>query len=354
MKDCYEIAENVFRRRDDYNAKQASQKQRIRKVINTICVLVLAILLVSSLGTCYVFAVGLGIAEDPLGLCDQFITVDTAEDTAVPFGDTVISDDISVTAKSAFTDGTTAIIRLNIVAPEDIDLDQPGLHFDMDFRNIIRGDNPSKRLGSGDSGMTYYTIEDGDGKNNTQEMMIRVYTTSLPKDGFSFADGYDRYVTLNGLYVYKEEYPYTKHQLSDGKWNFRIRFDDGFTAEKELLDGPINLTVYRAIYDAKQKATVHSIFVRGLSIQFTYTYAAGAVKEPGDLGDVKVVMKDGTVIEATRKMGVSSEDGDFISTYLATTPINVEAIDYLQVGDCFILNGQITHQGNVCIPVPRD
>ena len=121
---------------------------------------------------------------------------------------------------------------------------------------------------------------------------------------------------------------------------------------KEMLDGPVNQDVHIAKRDVQQKATIHSIVVNTASVTFRYTYGADAVQEPGEFGDVKVVLTDGTVINGLGPYGVPGDNGEFISTYATTTIIPKEDIDYVQVGETIVAITQITHQGNPMIPAP--
>lgn len=121
---------------------------------------------------------------------------------------------------------------------------------------------------------------------------------------------------------------------------------------KEMLDGPVNQDVHIAKRDVQQKATIHSIVVNTASVTFRYTYGADAVQEPGEFGDVKVVLTDGTVINGLGPYGVPGDNGEFISTYATTTIIPKEDIDYVQVGETIVAITQITHYGHPMIPAP--
>lgn len=359
MKEYYEIAENVFRRRDEYETQKAARRQRYKKIATTLTIFVICFVILFSVGGGYVYAVSQGIIEDHLGICEKFFRVPVSlkqelvvEKSAVLIGDVVACNGFAVTAQSAFTDGSTAFILLQITGPELMDLNLNAIHFNIDMRGIIRGDNPSKSLGSGDTGISQALLDDGDGAENTQEILIEISTTSLPEYGFSFADGYDRYLFLEGIYAYKEEYPYNKYKITDGEWSFKIHFDDTFNnIEKEFLDAPFRINIRRALYDVQQTAIVHSIVIRGLSMTLRYTYEKDAVPEPGDFGDVKIVLTDGTIIKLSPKMGGSSGVADeFITTYQATSPILINEIDYIQIGESTVITNKL-HQGNPMIPL---
>ncbi len=361
MKDYHEVAENVFRRRDEYEARKAARRQNLQKITTSLSVFAIAIAFLFTVGTCYVFAVGLGIVEDTLGIYDKFFTVsisqkqqDAIRNAVVPLGDIVTSNGVSVTAQSAFTDGTTAIVLLRIEAPEHVDLDVSGLGFEIDARGIIRGDNPAKRLGAGDCGWTQHPRDDQDGAKNTKDLLLEIDAIGSPDGSFSFADGYDRYLLLDGLYAYMTEHPYSRYLIADGEWGFRIRFDDSFSnTEREMLDAPITMNCRKALYKVWQTATIHSVVVKGLSVTLRYTCDAGAVKEPGDFGFViKVVLTDGTIIDVEGRSGSGGENGEFISHFLATAPIPVDDIAYMQIGDTIIGANQTTYQAKELLDAP--
>lgn len=361
MKDYHEVAENVFRRRDEYEERKAAGRQRLQRIVTSVCVFAITIACVFTAGTCYVFAVGLGIVEDTFGIYDKFFTVpitqrqrDVIRDAVVPLGETVTSNGVSVTAQSAFTDGTTAVILLRIEAPEHIDLDVSGLGFEVDARGIIRGDNPAKRLGAGDCGWSQHPRDDQDGAKNTKEILLQIDAIGSPDGSFSFADGYDRYLSLDGLYAYMAEYPYSRYLIADGEWGFRIRYDDSFSnVEREMLDSPIIMNCSKVLYKVQQTATVHSVTVKGMSVTLRYTRSAGAVQEPVDFGYViKVVLKDGTIIDVQASSGSREGNGEYISHFLATAPIPVEDVDYLQIGETIIGANKTTYQAKELLDAP--
>ena len=361
MKNYREVAEDVFRRRDAYEEAKETHRQGLQKAFSVFSIFAIGFAFLFSIGSYYVCAVTLGIVEDRLGICDKFFTVPVSqkqalivENAAVPLGQTVTSADVSVTAQSAFTDGTTAIVLLRIEAPEHIDLDVSGLGFEVDARGIIRGDKPAKRLGAGNCGWTQHPREDQDGAKNTKDLLLEIDAIGSPDGSFSFADGYDRYLLLDGLYAYRSEYPYSRYLIADGAWYFQIRFDDNFSnVEREMLDAPITMNCSRALYKVQQTATVHSIVAKGLSVTMYYTYGPGAVKEPGDFGYViKVVLTDGTIIDVESNSGSCGEHGEFISHFLATAPIPVDDIAYMQIGETIIGANQTIYQERELLDAP--
>lgn len=363
MKDYREVADNVFRRRDEYEAKKVARNLCLRRIGISLSVFFLCATFLFTASTCYVFAVGLGIVEDTFGISDRFFSVPitpkqqaVVEEAIVNLGSEVSCGGFSVTVKSAFTDGTTALVLVQVEAPKHIDLDAYDFHFKVDAKGIVRGDNPNKQLGATGLRISQIPMDDQDNARNTQDLLLRISQTKVLGYDYSFADGYDRYIKLDGMYAHEATYPFTEYQIAEGSWNFRIRFDDTYShTEQEMLSEPITLSIKRAMYDVQQTATVHSIVVKGLSIVFRYSYSADAVNEPGDFGDVQVVLKDGTIIDARESTGsLGSNKGEFVNTYLSTSPILVDEIDYLRIGNGTIITNHEAHQGNPILPLPEE
>lgn len=340
MKDYREITENVLRRRDEYEVKKKRRYEKIHKATSILSVIIVATVFLFTAGTCYVFAVGVGLIDDTFGICGKifpgYITQKQQSyvySTAVDLGDTVTCNEIKVTARSAITDGTTAYILLHIEAPDQTDLTQYGLHFDIATNGIIRGENPSSALGAGSFGLQQRPVDDGDGVQNTQDMVIQVDSAGEPGSTFSFADGYNRYILLENLYVRNADTPYEKVMVAEGNWNFRILFDNtDCVIQKEMLTEPIRLTAYRRLEDVEQAVIVRSIVVKGLSMEFYYATEDETIQKLGNFKDVSVALSDGTIIDMQAR-SCQGTGNNIYAVYLASSPIIVEEIDYIQVGE---------------------
>ncbi len=350
MKDYREITENVLRRRDQHEAKKRRRYEMLRKVTSILSVIVITTAFLFTAGTCYVFAVGLGIIEDIFGICHKvFPNIITqnqqtyVQSNMVESGETTTCNGVSVTVQFALTDGTTAYILLHIAAPEQMDLTQYGLNFDVAINGIIRGENPSSELDAGSVVLQQRTVDDLDGAKNTQDIVLRVNSAAGLGSTFSFADGYNRYILLENLYASNVNNPHEKIRLAEGNWNFRILFDNANCAiQKEMLTDPIRLTAYIRGEDSGQSVIVHSIVVKGLSMKFYYTSEDDTTLNPGYFKDVKVVLSDGTTIEM-QSHGCQRNGRDYFADYLASSPIIVEEIDYIQVGDVKIQSGTVSN-----------
>lgn len=151
----------------------------------------------------------------------------------------------SITLKSVKSDGNKASITLGITAPEGVNL--------LEHNGYPVALKPSNRWGffediSGGSGNVaggYGVEDDGDGKANTQNVVLQ-YTASseqMRKGGQPFASGkvwniywQDIYASyLNEQTNQPEEYP-----LVSGSWSIDVAFDDVITEELELIQTPVS------------------------------------------------------------------------------------------------------------------
>lgn len=348
MKSYEDVARNVFARREQYELAQQRKRTALRRAAMGLQVLVIAMMVFFTAGIGYAIAAGIGIIDDFLGIFgirgqrplsksqQQFIS-----DAAVELGESVTSSGVTVTAKGAFTDGTTAFILLEIEAPEGTDLESHALGLDGDAKGIVRGDNAEKHLNTTGLSTSHFCLDDSDGRSNTRTMLIQINTVNLPGSNFSFADGYYRYLRLREIFYHQEEYPYTKRSVAVGNWEFKFLFTDMASDPVELLDAPMQFELRRSLSSGTMTATVHSISMRGLSIVF-YHSITSELAEPGDFGDVQVILKDGTVIRTTMKSAQGAGNGtDFLTSYVASVPITIPEVDHILVG------------GTVIIPVPQ-
>lgn len=346
MKSVNEIANNVFRRREEYLSQKKRRKMLFQRISAIIPICLVVVLMMATLGTCYAFAVGIGIADDFLnffeGQSESVLSVSQQkhiEEAVAEVGESITCNDVTVTVKSAYADGPLAYIMLDVEAPESVSLDAYGLHFDTAARDLLRGNNPEKYLNTTGFGTADIIVADKDDNENTTTIMLRVNTLRLPGSQFSFADGYTRTLILDTLSAYEETYPYTQYTIADGTWKFNIDFVDVNQGEKELLSTPIQMQAIRGCSTDGMPVTVNSIRMQGLGLTFYYDVNTGDTPEAGSFGPVQIQMKDGTRINARPGMCLSlgKEYGsDYTCSYIAESPIVFADVD------CIIINDEVT------------
>ena len=154
----------------------------------------------------------------------------------------------SITLKSVKSDGNNAFITLGITAPEGVNLlEHNGYPVSLKHSNRW-GFFEDISGGSGNVAGGYGVEDDGDGKANTQNVILQ-YTASseqMREGELPFASGkvwniywQDIYVSyLNEETNQPEEYP-----LVSGSWSIDVVFDDVITEELELIKTPVSAKV---------------------------------------------------------------------------------------------------------------
>lgn len=330
MKHYNEIAENVLRRRDEFDAKKKRRQQAMHRAGTVLTAIAMIICVLGTIGTCYVVAVYAGAGEwfksyfrnqdDPTLTTEQQEFID---DSAAKEIQSVTCNDVTITVKSAITDGRVAYVLLDIVAPNDMVLDDFNLSSDPILGN----------------GTSYIDIDDGDGLANTASMVLRLYTSSPRFSNFSYFGKNSLNLLLKNLYRRQETSPFTKITLVRGEWRFLIDFDCPNNVEYlDILKEPI--TVYGAnLYGDPYPFILTSFRLRGLSAECLYTFPEGTTQQASDFGDFQIVMQDGTIVNAHPKSATAQTSGSTEENplgdcfYLFDAPVVFDEIDYILLSD---------------------
>lgn len=359
MKSYHEVARDVFRRRDEMEREKRRREAICRRVSAAMSAVAVVVMLLLSAGTCYVLAAGVGIIEDFLHIFGERADAPLSdgqkqylEEGAAMLGESVTSGGYTVTAKGAFTDGTVALVLLDVEAPEGVVIDGIGVGFEVGAKEIVRGENTEKYLNITGLSITQIPMEDYDGKDNTASLLLQISCVRLPGSAYTFADGYLRYLELEDLHDYMEGYPYSRRTIAEGSWRFQLLFTETQAGEIELLEAPIRMPIRRAVASGYADATVSSIRLKGLGATIYYTVDGEDPQEAGDFGDVQIVMKDGSIVNAYPKAAVTVANGTpghttFCNSYIAGAPIVFDEVDHMIIGEELIVsvpNGQAEEQ----------
>ena len=354
MKSYNEVANDVFRRRDEYVSRQRRREAVFHHVAATMSAAAVVLMVLLSAGTCYVVAASFGIIDDFLGIFssrtgtplssgqEQYI-----ENAVAKIGESVTCNGYTVTAQGAFTDGTVAYVLLDVEAPEGVAIEGLNIFFDTDAKEIIRGDNPDKYLDITGLQISTGSVADNDGKENTASVLIQISCVRLNGSDYSFADGYARYLVLTDIFDRAEEYPWDTATIAEGTWEFEILFNEVQEGEVELLTTPLHMQIQRITVTDYVDAVVSSIRLKGMGVVCYYTIDAGDIQEPGDFGNIQIVMKDGSVVYAYPRSATSVGNDTvgnktFCCYYISEAPIVFVEVDYVTIGE------------DVIIPMPLD
>lgn len=203
--------------------------------------------------------------------------------------------------KSVETDGYVAQILIGITAPEDIVLStEKPLHFANWRGMLVPADGSEAAFGP------VNTLDDGDGKANTIDVLLTQSVTAKNTDA-PFAAG-----STWTLYLVDLVYSSTDETLTEGEWQFPISFgaDNCDDRELELLTSPILMKAGTGWLpdgtDVVMEFPVSSFKLRKFSSKIVRDTAAETEKQRAESYTdfygwnghfICVVMKDGTRIE---------------------------------------------------------
>ncbi|MBQ3193151.1 MAG: hypothetical protein IJB59_06255 [Oscillospiraceae bacterium] len=249
-----------------------------------------------------------------------------------------VIDGYSIELKSIYSDGNNARITLGITAPEGVNL--------QEYNSCPVSLQPSNRWGffeqtsDGSSNVSggYGAEDDGDGKANTQNVVLdySAGTEQMRNGEVPFAEGKIWSIYWQDIYaVYLNEQTdeQEKQLLAEGTWSIDVVFENVTVEELELISEPIPAQVaYGWDFqgnDVYQDTMITSIILRPMSasILCDLEHAAPDFLTVGDRC-VYVVMKDGSQVAFH---GDSAGSG--IQNLQTDTPIDLEQVSYLLLPD---------------------
>ena len=250
---------------------------------------------------------------------------------------TEAGDDYSVSVGSALTDGKIAYITVDIQAPEGVSLEGGDIRF---LENPLLIPEPAEGLvlapdgSSPDAMCDYATVDDGDGLPNTASLMFKVIPSVESEDVMPFdgsihwtmhAEGFEKSV----FDMEKMDFEYTP--LAEGVWEFDLTFQSIDTRKVEFVTEPVSIITS----DWIQEEYVHenqitSFALSGLSywMELAQPEIDGEMQ---DVGDVVIVMKDGTEQTLLRLTAQSSS---------MAAPIILDEVDYILLSNGVKLQAQ--------------
>ncbi len=242
----------------------------------------------------------------------------------------------TVALKSVETDGYVARIVLGITAPEGTVISRdpntgetPYFIYPNNFDDFTPAEGRTVSGGGG-----WNPQEDGDGLDNTQDLVMEAYATM--EDGSApFSPGTVWNIRFEDLMCGAYHGSPSSELLAEGEWNFAITFgeDNGDYRELELLSDPITAkacTGWKADgTDVLEEFTVTSFKLRKFSSGMTWNLIDDyyGEKDFGSSADFYIwtgnftyaVMKDGTKIQLT---GSGNSE-----------PVDLDQVDYVLLAD---------------------
>ena len=273
--------------------------------------------------------------------------VEQMEDIGKTFGESMTCKGTTITVMEAIADENVMYVYLRVEAKEGVVL--PDLGDDQHYSiSEIRGNDPLMKAWSipskewvfmhVDHSMT--SLPDEDPTDNIKEFVLR-----LGKNGnFTIFNGpWQKVLMIQGLYI-RNNIGMEQETLFRGCFEFDVTINDENRDDSKLV-----IEVDNAQYHDKQYGfvtTVSKVTITPLriDIEFKFTESNDRYIHPSG-GPVELVMKDGTVIMAMDAYMDARESGYHPDSIVGSSgrnrfdePIVVEDIDYVRIGDDYIVD----------------
>ena len=253
-------------------------------------------------------------------------------------GSSQIIDGYSIELKDVYSDGNNAVITLAITAPEGVNLQEyDGYPISLQPSNR-RGFFEQTTEGSSNVSGGYGSRDDGDGKANTQNVVLN-YTAGIEQMRSGerpFADGkvWNIYwQDIYGSYLNEKTNEGEKVLLATGTWSIDVAFENVAGEELEMIKEPLKTQVAYGWdlqgNDVYQDTIITSFILRPMSASIIcdLEHAAPDFLTVGDRC-VYVVMKDGSQVAFH-----ADSAGSGIQNLQTDTPIDLKQVSYLLLPD---------------------
>lgn len=226
----------------------------------------------------------------------------------------------TVEVDSAFSDGSESIVKLKLIAPEDVTLLATNFFPGNDWVFVPTGE---EHLTEWNGGWGCYV---DDATPNVAEITcyIRENIGKRTQWTMRIEDIYGTYEENIGTSDYRQ----WTELLVEGVWEFQIEFSDEGFQEIELIKEPIPGQVNVGLNkDSYHDVMITSFILRPMTAEITYEYVV-PFHGAGDFDPIYVVMKDGSEIMLLPKSGSPIQ-----SKYHFAAPIILDDADYVLMPD---------------------
>lgn len=226
----------------------------------------------------------------------------------------------TITVESAFSDGTESMIKLKLIAPEDVKLDAVNFFPGNDDCLVPTGE---EHLTQWNGGWGYYV---GDEYTNVADIIFKIHEPIGERTHWTL-----RIEDIYGTYeenIGQADYRQWTELLVEGVWEFPIVFSDEGYCEIELIKEPIPSQVNIGLNkDSYHDVMITSFKLRAMSAEISYEYVV-PVHGAGDFDPIYVVMKDGSRIKLLPRGGSPVK-----CTYHFAEPVILSDADYVLMPD---------------------
>lgn len=239
--------------------------------------------------------------------------MEVAEDIGRGFTGSVCTNGTTVTPIEAVADEDDMYLHLRVEAPEGVVLrdlsEEDGYYYDFEpscppgntkydddywrMRIEYYWDNGHGEWHEMDVSHTVTTLADEDPTDNVKEFVIKF---SCNDDYAIFNGPWEKYLHFQGLFIRKRMSTYNEEMLR-GRFTLDVRINDEDRDDMKLVVDVDDVTVYNAEYDFTTTIKKIEITPLSITVDFESTQANNKYVFPKG-GPIRLVMKDGTVVDA--------------------------------------------------------
>lgn len=251
------------------------------------------------------------------------------EQNAVLINQSNTVDGYTLTVESAMHDERIIYVKLDLYAPVGVALPYGE---DRYFETIGLYSKDGELV---NQGWSMSEIMDEDKTDNHVEILMTFNIDGNVDTGFLLADGG---VTLKLTDLYKSYGRYFSRKtemMAEGTWQFDLQFatTQKDLWEHELISEPVPCMMVKDSTREETEILLTSVCLRALTIDVVYDYPEGADMKHLYWRGMKVVKKDGTVINVMPSGGSIHPEGDQVTGYMSLepdTPIVLDEVAYIE------------------------
>lgn len=248
---------------------------------------------------------------------------------AVPINQSNTVDDYTLNVESVMNDERTIYVKLDLYAPEGVVLPYEEYRY---FETIGLYNKDGEMA---NHGWSMSETIDEDKTDNHVEILMTFDIDENVDTNFLLTDGGVTLKLTNLYKTYGRYFSRKTEMMAEGTWQFDLQFaatqEDLW--EHELIDEPVPCMMVKDATREETEILITSVCLRSLTIDVVYDYPDGA-----DMGQLywrgmKVVKKDGTVINVMPSDGSIHPDGDQVTGYMTLepdAPIVLNEVDYIE------------------------
>ena len=226
----------------------------------------------------------------------------------------------TVEVDSAFSDGSESIVKMKLIAPENVRLDACNFFPGNDAVLVPTGE---EHLTQWNGGWGSYV---DDSAPNVAQITFHIREPIGERTNWTL-----RIEDIHGTYqenIGEPDYRQWTELLVEGVWEFPIVFSNDGYQEIELIKDPIPGQVNIGLNkDSYHDVMITSFKLRAMTAEISYEYVV-PVHGAGDFDPIYVVMKNGDEIMLLPKSG-----SPISCTYHFAVPINLSDADYVLMPD---------------------